>query len=199
MGQKNICISKLAKSFGGKVVFRNMDIVIPAGRTVCIMAPSGAGKTTLLRILMGLERADGGSITGLEGMRFSAVFQEERLCEDMTAIENIRLATPALKIQTVTQEMDRLGLGACCSLSVSELSGGMRRRVGILRALLAEYDILFLDEPFQGLDDALREQVMAYVKEKTRGKTVVFVTHDREEALYMEAEIIGHGNMFKHK
>lgn len=66
----------------------------------------------------------------------------------------------------------------------------MRRRVGILRALLAEYDVLFLDEPFKGLDEALKEQVMAYVREKTAGKTVVFVTHDRAEAAVLADEVI---------
>ncbi|MDE7273480.1 MAG: ATP-binding cassette domain-containing protein [Lachnospiraceae bacterium] len=184
-----ICVSKLTKSFDGKVVFRDMDMTIPTGETVCIMAPSGAGKTTLLRILMGLEQADSGSITGLEGMRFSAVFQEERLCENMTAIENIRLVTPALRIQGITKEMGHLGLGTCCSQPVSELSGGMRRRVSILRALLAEYEILFLDEPFKGLDDVIKRQVMAYVLEKTKGKTVLFVTHDRKEARDLGAKI----------
>lgn len=184
-----ICVSKLTKSYDSKVVFQDMDMTIPTGETICIMAPSGAGKTTLLRILMGLEQADSGSITGLEGMRFSAVFQEERLCENMTAAENIRLVTPSLRGPIITREMSRLGLETCCNQPVSELSGGMRRRVSILRALLAAYDMLFLDEPFKGLDDVIKRQVMAYVQEKTKGKTVLFVTHDRKEALSLGAKI----------
>ena len=191
MSMNNICVKNLSKSFGDKLVFENLNIVIKCEKTTCIMAPSGAGKTTLLRILMGLESADRGSVSGLENKRFSAVFQEERLCEYMTAPDNIRLVTPTLGNQAVMQEMARLGLGDCYGQPVSELSGGMRRRVGILRALLAEYDVLFLDEPFKGLDDTLKEQVIAYVREKTRGKTVVFVTHDREEASVMGAGIIG--------
>lgn len=186
----DICVKNLSKSYGGKVIFHNLDMTIEYGQTVCIMAPSGAGKTTLLRILMGLERADSGSITGLENKRFSAVFQEERLCEGMTAADNIRLVTPLLASHTVLREMGRLELENCHGQPVSELSGGMRRRVSILRALLAEYDVLFLDEPFQGLDDALKKKVIAYVKEKTRDKTVVFVTHDRQEALALGAKRI---------
>ncbi|MDE7416824.1 MAG: ATP-binding cassette domain-containing protein [Lachnospiraceae bacterium] len=186
----NICVKHLSKSFDGKKVFDNLNMSISGREMTCIMAPSGAGKTTLLRILMGLESADCGSVSGLENKRFSAVFQEERLCEGMTAQDNIRLVMPTLGNQAVIREMARLGLGDCYNQPVSELSGGMRRRVSILRALLAEYDVLFLDEPFKGIDDTLKEQVIAYVKEKTRGKTVVFVTHDRKEAFDMGAGII---------
>lgn len=190
-GKENICIKNLSKSLGGKVVFDGLNLTIKGGATTCIMAPSGAGKTTLLRILMGLETADGGSVTGLDGKRFSAVFQEERLCENMSAADNIRLVMPSSTgMAAMITEMDRIGLCSCAGQSVSELSGGMRRRVSILRALLAEYDVLFLDEPFKGLDEALKGKVIAYVKEKTAGKTVVFVTHDKTEARIMEAEIV---------
>lgn len=185
----DIHISNLSKSFGGKKVFDGLDLTIKGGVTTCIMAPSGAGKTTLLRILMGLEAADGGSVAGLAGKRFSAVFQEERLCEYMTAADNIRLVMPASSLHEIDTEMDRLGLSDSKDQPVSELSGGMRRRVSILRALLAEYDVLFLDEPFKGLDEALKGQVMAYVKEMTAGKTVVFVTHDRAEAAVLADEM----------
>lgn len=195
MRMEDICITNLSKSFGSKKVIENLNMTIKGGEMTCIMAPSGAGKTTLLRILMGLERADSGVVTGLENKRFSAVFQEERLCENMTAQDNVRLVMPRNGRTTpgslvVQREMGILGLGGCCAQPVSELSGGMRRRVSILRALLAEYEVLFLDEPYKGLDDALKERVMAYVKEKTRGKTVIFVTHDQKEALDMGAVII---------
>lgn len=187
---KEIYVKNVSKSFGSKKVLQNLNLTIEPGKISCIMAPSGAGKTTLLRILMGLEEADSGCITGLEGKRFSAVFQEERLCEYMTAVDNICLVTPELDAGSVVQEMDRLGLGDCCAQPVSQLSGGMRRRVSILRALLAAYDVLCLDEPFKGLDDARKEQTLAYVKQKAAGRTVLFVTHDEKEALALGAEVI---------
>ena len=183
-------IKNITKTFDGKTVLKNLDMEIPEGWITCIMAPSGAGKTTLLRILMGLEDADSGSVKGFSRKRFSAVFQEERLCEQMSAEQNVLLVTPGLDVQTIGKELERLGLGADGRQPVSELSGGMRRRVSILRALLAPYDILFLDEPFQGLDQELKMQVMAYVREKTAGKTVVVVTHDRQEALALGAGVI---------
>ncbi|MDE6916212.1 MAG: ATP-binding cassette domain-containing protein [Lachnospiraceae bacterium] len=187
---EKIAIVGLSKSFSGKTVFRELNLTLDSGGKTCIMGPSGAGKTTLLRILMGLECADGGSVTGLEKKRFSAVFQEERLCEYMTAPDNIRLVAPAAQSQTILRELACLGMEDCDSLPVSALSGGMRRRVSILRALAADYDVLFLDEPFKGLDDAVKMQVIAHVRERTAGKTVLFVTHDRAEAEALGAKLV---------
>ena len=188
--REDICIRNITKSYGEKTVFKDLNLKIENGKITCIMAPSGAGKTTLLRMMMGLDKPDGGSIAGLSGQRFSAVFQEERLCEDMTAIGNIRLVNPSLTADQIRNELQRLGMYDCENQPVSELSGGMRRRVSILRALLAEYDVLFMDEPFKGLDSALKKDVIASVIEKTKGKTVIVVTHDRSEADLLQAEII---------
>lgn len=183
----NIYIKTITKSFKGKVVLKNLNMELQGGKINCIMAQSGAGKTTLLRIMMGLEQADSGTIEGVGRKKQSVVFQEERLCENMTSIENIRFVNPKLTINEVRSELERVGLIECINQPVSELSGGMRRRVSILRALLAEYDMLFLDEPFQGLDSERKEQVIQYVKEKTEGKTTVFVTHDICEAKKLDA------------
>lgn len=178
----DIYIRTVTKSFRNKAVLKNLNMELHGGKINCIMAQSGAGKTTLLRIMMGLEQADSGTVEGIDGKKRSAVFQEERLCENMTSIENIRLVNPKLTINEVRSELGKVGLIDCVNQPVSELSGGMRRRVSILRALLAEYDVLFLDEPFQGLDNKRKEQAIQYVREKTAGKTTVFVTHDIGEA-----------------
>ena len=188
--REDICIRNITKSYGEKTVFKNLNLKIESGKITCIMAPSGAGKTTLLRMMMGLEKPDRGSIVGLSEKRFSAVFQEERLCEGMTAIGNIRLVNPSLTAEQIRNELQRLGMYDCENQPVSELSGGMRRRVSILRALLAEYDVLFMDEPFKGLDSTLKKDVITSVMEKTVGKTVIVVTHDRSEADLLRAEII---------
>ena len=91
MEQGQIRISHLSKSYGDHTVFEDFSAVFQKGQTTCMMAPSGAGKTTLLRILAGLEKADSGQIEGLEGLRISMVFQEDRLCENLSASANIRL------------------------------------------------------------------------------------------------------------
>ena len=188
--REDIGIRNITKLYGEKTVFKDLNLKIESGKITCIMAPSGAGKTTLLRMMMGLEKPDRGSIVGLSEKRFSAVFQEERLCEGMTAIGNIRLVNPSLTAEQIRNELQRLGMYDCENQPVSELSGGMRRRVSILRALLAEYDVLFMDEPFKGLDSTLKKDVITSVMEKTVGKTVIVVTHDRSEADLLRAEII---------
>ena len=185
---EGICLQGLEKSYGGRTVLHQLSAVFPAGAVTCITAPSGGGKTTLLRILMGLESADSGTITGLDDLKQSAVFQEDRLCEHLTPVSNIRLVRPALSSASVLDAMQAVGLSGCEKQPVRELSGGMRRRVAILRALLADYDILFLDEPFKGLDHDTREKVISFTRARCAGRTVLLVTHDRSEAEALGAQ-----------
>ena len=158
-------VQHLCKAFGGKPVLCDFSASIPAGAVTAVMAPSGGGKTTLLRILMGL----------------SAVFQEDRLCDNLSAAANIRLVNPTLSPAQVEEALAAVGLENCAGQPVSEFSGGMRRRTAILRALLAPWDILFLDEPFKGLDPGTKERVMADTRRRCTGRTVLLVTHDLGE------------------
>lgn len=183
----DIVIQNLCKAYGSKQVLRDFSCTLPAGKVTGLMAPSGAGKTTLLRILMGFETADSGSIQGLNGLRLSAVFQEDRLCENLTSISNLRLAAPALTVANATAALQGVGLADCLAQPVRELSGGMRRRVAILRALLADYDLLFLDEPFKGLDEETKAHVIADTRRRCAGRTVLLVTHDADELTTMGA------------
>ena len=189
-GTGTVSLRGISKAYGNNLVLNRLDIDFPYGRTTAVMAPSGSGKTTLLRILMGFEAADSGGLTGLTGMRLAAVFQEDRLCDGLDAAANIRLVNPKHSRAEIGEEMGKLGLRGCMEQPVSAFSGGMRRRTALLRALLSEYDILFLDEPFKGLDEALKHQTIAYVKKQSRGKTVLLVTHDEKEAKELGAEIL---------
>lgn len=189
MEQGQIRISHLSKSYGDHTVFEDFSAVFQKGQTTCMMAPSGAGKTTLLRILAGLEKADSGQIEGLEGLRISMVFQEDRLCENLSASANIRLVRGKKPLgrdkkleAKISKAMAAVGLGGCEDQPVREFSGGMRQRTALLRALYSEWDVLFLDEPFKGLDEETKELVIEYTKKQCFGKTVIFVTHDRSEA-----------------
>jgi NitT/TauT family transport system ATP-binding protein len=156
------------------------------------MGTSGQGKTTLLRILLGLEQPDSGHITGMVNKRKSVVFQEDRLCENLSAAANIRLVcNRSIKTGGLIEAMAAVGLAPeCAKQTARSMSGGQRRRVAILRALMAEYDVLFMDEPFKGLDEATKERVMLYTKERSRGKTVIFVTHDKTECEVMGGKLI---------
>ena len=183
-----IAIHKLCKAFGGKAVLQDFSCELEEGRVTALMAPSGAGKTTLLRILLGLETADSGEITGLSGKRLAAVFQEDRLLDIMTPVDNIRLPEPKLERAVILREMAAMGLTGCENQPVRELSGGMRRRVAILRALLCGADVIALDEPFKGLDEATKALVVAETKRLCAGKTVLLVTHEEKEAAMMGVE-----------
>lgn len=173
---------KLCKAFDGRPVIRDFSMRLDPGCRVCLTGPSGSGKTTLLRLLMGLEKPDSGQLSIPRGTRFSAVFQEDRLLEQLTAAANVSLVSPA-PLGDITALLKALGLDMeSLAQPVSAFSGGMKRRVALCRALLAQYDVLCLDEPYKGLDASLREQVIQVVDAYTQGKTVVLVTHDLREA-----------------
>lgn len=181
----------ITKNFGENKVLNNFTREFAECRVTAVLGRSGCGKSTLLNVLMGLMKPDGGEVIRGENQRISAVFQENRLCENLTASANIRLVTGKRYTRAeIAAELAAVGLGDCADKPVRTLSGGMKRRTALLRALLAEYDALFLDEPFKGLDEETKRAVMEYVREKTRGKTVVLVTHDRDECAFLADEII---------
>jgi NitT/TauT family transport system ATP-binding protein len=181
----NYPIHKLSKCFGDKVIFNNAEFLFKGGETNAIVGASGIGKTTLLRILLSLETPDSGDISSLHGLRFSAVFQEYRLCENLSASANVRLVTTREQGDELLKE---LGLKESISLPVREFSGGMKQRVSIARALAAPFDILVLDEPFTGLDDDTKERTIACIKRHTKGKTIILVTHDAKEREMMQVK-----------
>ncbi len=179
----------LSKSYGENAVLSGFTHIFPAGKTTAVMGASGCGKTTLLGLLTGLIRPDGGSVSGAV---FSAVFQEDRLCENLTAAANIRLVTGRTRSSgDISRALAAVGLADCADKPVRELSGGMKRRVALVRALLAEYSAIVLDEPFKGLDEATGAQVAEYCRRMLTGKTAVLVTHDSSDCEALSAaEII---------
>ncbi len=186
----DIVLKDIRKSYGERVVFGGYSAVFPGGRASAVMAPSGGGKTTLLRLIMGLEAPDSGSVTGVPE-KIAAVFQEERLCPGLSAVKNIQMAVGRTAARRrVEPLLSRLGLSGSLDVPVSSLSGGMQRRVSLARALLAEAELLVLDEPFKGLDGENRALAAAAVREFSAGRTVLLVTHDAAEAGLIGAERI---------
>ncbi|MBE6036418.1 MAG: ATP-binding cassette domain-containing protein [Clostridiales bacterium] len=186
----DIRVNDLCKSFGDKKVLDHLSLTFPEGKVSCIMGPSGCGKTTLLNILMGFLEADSGSVEAMPAEK-SAVFQEDRLFEEFSALTNV-MATAAKTVTAAEagEHLSRVGLGDSRNVRARELSGGMRRRVALVRAMLAESKVLFLDEPFKGLDEETKKTILEYVKEAVAGKTVIFVTHDDEEASALAEQLI---------
>lgn len=186
----NIIISDLCKSYGEKKVLHHFNATLPNGKTTAFMGTSGSGKTTLANILLGFEQADSGSVTGIPE-RKSAVFQEDRLSENFSALTNVQaVCKNKTEKEKAKKLLECLGLANDIKTQVKSLSGGMKRRVALARALCAEYDFLVLDEPFKGLDEQTKEKTMQLVKEMTKGKTVLLITHDKEEALFFTDTII---------
>lgn len=175
-------IQHLCKSFDGKMVLDHVSLTLESGGTACLMAPSGRGKTTLLRCIAGLETPDSGQITDLPE-RIAYVFQDDRLCDGFSAVDNIRLVTgKALGEGEIRRHLEELGLAGSLDQPVRELSGGMRRRVVISRAVCFGADLLLLDEPFKGLDDEARQQTADYILRHRGAAAILCVTHDREDA-----------------
>lgn len=171
-----IRVENLRKSYHGRPVLAGVSAVFPTGIT-CIAAPSGTGKTTLLRLLLGLERPDGGTVTGGE-CRWAAVFQEDRLLDHLPAAANLRFALGERLPPAAAGVLEGLGLSLEDPRSVREWSGGMRRRLALARAVLAASDALALDEPFTGLDEENRGRCLALIREAAADKPVLLATHD---------------------
>lgn len=180
-------ISGVNKCYGNNQVLRDFSIEIPKGSVCCIMGESGAGKTTLLRIVMGLENPDTGKVEGTG--KISAVFQEDRLVNWLTTIENIRLVLKRKEYDHVREYLCQLLPLKCINQKTEELSGGMKRRAAVVRAMMSDCDTICMDEPFTGLDDENRALVREYILRNQNGRTILLVTHSREDAEALKAQI----------
>lgn len=197
-------LRNLSKSYGELAVWADLSLTLESGRTYCLMGASGSGKTTLLRILLGLETAEAGSVKieySHEGILPSSpssgrlplvsVFQENRLCEDFSPLDNVMLAAdPALSRQDIYGELCRLLPEESVLRPVRTLSGGMKRRVAIVRAMLAPSAGILMDEPFTGLDEDTRQSVISYILEKAVGKLLLIATHQEEDITALGATLI---------
>lgn len=189
--RNNIVLTDVQKSFAGQKVLQGVTCSFQPGSRTALMGPSGSGKTTLTRLLLGLEKPDGGEVAGLAGARFSCVFQEDRLAESFSALQNVALVLQNPHGAPLREAFSAVGLEKeDVAKQVSELSGGMRRRVALVRALLAESDFVILDEAFKGLDAPLRAKCLAYIESRLAGRTLLLVTHDEAEAAICENRLL---------
>lgn len=196
-----ILINKISKTYGDKEVLKNLELTFDLGLPNFIMGSSGRGKTTLINILLGITEKDGGEIIIERGKekeiwsvkkeRPAAVFQEDRLCEEFSVSSNIMMVMKKSKTDREKKEkcmriLSGLNIKEYANQRVCTLSGGQKRRVALARAIAYPSSILIMDEPFRGLDRENKYSVMQYIKESTKGKTLIIVTHDKEDAEYFE-------------
>ncbi len=173
-------VENLTVQYGGTAVLENFSAEFPDGGVTAVSGRSGCGKTTLLAVLLGLLRPDGGTVSGFR--QPSAVFQEDRLLPFLSAEKNIAVTAGCTEAEA-GEALLSVGFDAADrGKRAFELSGGMARRVAIVRAMLAPGDAVLLDEPFKGLDERTRAQVVRFVCENRRGRTMVVVTHDPRDA-----------------
>jgi ABC-type nitrate/sulfonate/bicarbonate transport system ATPase subunit len=190
-----IQIENVTVRLGQQLVLDRFSFVLPETGRIALMGPSGCGKSTLLRAMAKLVPYEG-SISGLEDRTIGLLFQDDRLLPQLTALHNAAAALP--DSMPKKQRLERAGqLLLGCGLPEdalgkrpSELSGGMKKRVSIARLLAFEADVWLLDEPFSGLDDKSREEVMGLLLSLIGDKLMVLVTHDRYEAESFAGRIV---------
>ena len=168
----------ISKSYGGKPVIEGLSLEIPRGGTHIVTGQSGIGKTTLLRLMLGLTKPDSGSISSGEPYTCSASFQEALLLEDFSSVANIKAVCPDLGEDLIIRELSSLLPSEELSKPVRELSGGMRKRVSVVRACLKDSDILVLDEPLTGLDTINKKNVVQYIATHRKERTLIISSHE---------------------
>ncbi len=192
-------LSQISKKFGSREVFKELDLEIHPGSLTVILGASGCGKSTLIRLLAGLEEPSAGSITSnRSGYRQSFVFQDPTLLSWRTVEENLALPFELGKKLTVqaraeiTQALKLVQLEPESSLYPHQLSGGMKMRVSLARALATHPEVMFLDEPFSALDELTRKAWQVQLREiwQQTQMTVVFVTHSLSEALFLADRVL---------
>ena len=169
-------LKNIYKSFDDIEVLKDFTLEIADGEHIALMGKSGRGKTTILNIIMRFEEPDSGEMDIPK--EISTVFQEDRLSEDFSAISNACLMNGNKEL--AKEILDKLGIES--SKYVNTMSGGQKRRVALARCLSRAAKLYIFDEPLKGLDEKTKAVAMTVIKEYTCGRSVLFVTHDVNEA-----------------
>lgn len=199
-----LSVDNINLTLDDKVILKNISFSVNKGEFLSILGPSGCGKTTIMRILIGLQKTDAGSVT-LEGRditnaapskrNMGIVFQNYALFENMTVYDNIAYAAK-LKYADYKDNVDKLitvmGLEAHKNKKPFELSGGQQQRVAIARTLAVNPEIILFDEPMSALDVDTKLELRRELKnlQKRFGSTMIYITHDQEEAFSMSDRVM---------
>jgi ABC-type nitrate/sulfonate/bicarbonate transport system ATPase subunit len=189
--QVGVAVDGVRRVLGGRVVLDRLDLEVPVHGRLAIVGRSGSGKSTLLSLVAGLEAADAGAISVAGGCALMP--QKDCLLPWRSAIDNACLSLENRGVgkhearRRAADLFARVGLAGTELLRPSQLSGGMRQRVAFVRTLLAEKEVLLLDEPFGALDAITRSELQGWLRETlaVEPRTVLLVTHDVEEALFL--------------
>lgn len=207
MNEVMISLRQLTMAFGSKVVLDELDLDVYKGETLAVIGPSGSGKSTVIKVLTGLLAPTSGSVQ-IEGQETSGfdddawdelrchmgvVFQYSALFDFLSVGENVAFGLrrhfklPEAEVQSrVAALLEMVGMPGTQSMMPAELSGGMKKRVGLARALAMQPQVVFYDEPTSGLDPVMTMTISRLIRktQQTLGVTSVLVTHDMESAYF---------------
>lgn len=190
-------IKNVYKSFNELKVLDNISLEFEENKVTCILGPSGCGKTTLVNILASIARQDSGIVEGFNVNPISVIFQEDRLIEWRTVEENVDFVLKSIldkseRNKRIEKYLRMVGLYEYKKYYPSKLSGGMRQRANIARAFAYSSEVLIMDEPFKSLDINTKQALIKdfYEFKIEHSKTVIFVTHDIEEAVLLGDKIV---------
>jgi NitT/TauT family transport system ATP-binding protein len=197
-------LSGISKVYPKNAGIQQLSLTIPKGQWTSILGPSGCGKSTLLRLIAGIETSTTGSVLGIENQRLGFVFQDAALLPWLTVFENVALPLRILtrkknskmsedQIQSAVKlQLERMGLLGFQKSYPHELSGGMKMRTSLARALVNQPEILLLDEPFAALDEPIRIELGILLQEiwNQMKPTILLVTHSITEAIWLSERIL---------
>ena len=190
--EKIIRIENINKRYGDNIIFNNFQIDFYENKINCILGKSGCGKTTLLNIISGVVKNDESDFKGIEDLGVSYIFQDDRLIDWLSVEDNIKLVIKKHysedKVNELCEKYLKLvGIYEYKNYYPQRLSGGMRQRVNIARAFIYPSKIIIMDEPFKSIDIKNKQIIMENFKRilEEDNRTVLFVTHDIDEALYL--------------
>lgn len=181
-------LKNLNKSFKNKKILNDFTIQIPESGVICIIGNSGCGKTTLMNIMAGIESVDSGNINDINDIKKSYVFQEDLFIPWLSVGDNISLISKFCK-SDIEFLLQSFNLYDVYDKKPSELSGGMKQRVNIVRALCVDFEMIFMDEPFKGIDKNNKDLAIDIIKKYIKDKLCIMVTHEISEALSIADKI----------
>ena len=191
-----IKLENICKSYDEKTVLDNIMAEFPDDSITCIMGESGAGKTTLVRIIAGLENADRGTVSGAGVVSFD--FQEDRLINDISAADNIMLVLDKNDFgghdkktmrKIINENLAEVLKDYHSDKSTGTYSGGMKRRVCLVRAMMKKSETVILDGPFSGMDEETKILAAEYIKKHRDGRICIVVTHEKSDSGLLDGGI----------
>ena len=183
-------LKNVSFSYGEQEILKDFSLTLTGGECVQLCGISGSGKTTVTRLILGLETAQSGNI--VVPQKISVVFQEDRLLENLDVRKNIRLVLSKKQYAFADSLLKEFGLFDFRKKKVSQLSGGMKRRVALIRAICYGGDALILDEAFNGLDTENKQIAVKIIKREftQKNKPVLLITHIKEDADLLDARTV---------